>query len=572
MLKKVMAVTKKVIWFGVCLCVLACGWSTKVWMDQGQVSQPVPSEKTARIVPTGADFGSFLAGLTARENQDIARAADYYAKVYAADPDNVSIRWDLYLLSGFSGRTDDFVRLAGDMASMRPSYFAPLVLAADSLKQGDYEKTLALTADKKRGSEMDKLLFPVLRAWGYAGLNQDKQAYKALKRLTEEKGFEQIYYYHKALLAAYFKQPETADKAFTEMASGEMPTVTALQAMRWFYLSQNKWNNENPLFKRYYQTIQNNPALAEVLIARAGEFKLDTPADGAAEAFFMVSTIAGNQEESPETGLLFNTVALLLNSDSDVYKIWGAEQFENMKYYAEANRLYESISHPSDTILVKRALNLMLMNENTAAEQILKEVAARQKNDVIVQSMLANLYRDTNQSEKAVKQYSHVINILKEKGDSRTLAYTYFSRAMAHERLGDARARNADLRAALALNPEDALVLNYLGYVLLEENQNISEAMGYVTAAHHLRPKDAHIWDSLALGYYRQGAYEKALEFAEKAADEIPYSAIVQTHLGDVYAALGRQREAGYQYHKALELKADMSDELKAELQEKLKK
>ena len=94
--------------------------------------------------------------------------------------------------------------------------------------------------------------------------------------------------------------------------------------------------------------------------------------------------------------------------------------------------------------------------------------------------------------------------------------------------------------------------------------------MQYIYRAHQFAPKKPHIWDSLAWGYYRQGEYQKALSFAERAADMIPYSALVQSHLGDIYLALGRKREAGYQYHKALNLKEDMTDNLKGQLLQKV--
>ena len=76
--------------------------------------------------------------------------------------------------------------------------------------------------------------------------------------------------------------------------------------------------------------------------------------------------------------------------------------------------------------------------------------------------------------------------------------------------------------------------------------------------------------DSLALGYYRRQEYQKALDLAERSTDLMPYSSIANGRLGDIYAALGRYREAVYQYRKALDLKADITIDLRQKLLEKV--
>ena len=109
------------------------------------------------------------------------------------------------------------------------------------------------------------------------------------------------------------------------------------------------------------------------------------------------------------------------------------------------------------------------------------------------------------------------------------------------------------------MSPNDALILNYLGYSWLEQGKNPEEAFEMVQKANELMPDDPHIMDSLALGYYYKKEYQKALILAERSTDMIPYSSVAYSHLGDIYAAMGRYRAAIYQYRKALDLTADMS-------------
>ncbi|MEN9061672.1 tetratricopeptide repeat protein [Ponticoccus litoralis] len=58
---------------------------------------------------------------------------------------------------------------------------------------------------------------------------------------------------------------------------------------------------------------------------------------------------------------------------------------------------------------------------------------------------------------------------------------------------------------------------------------------------------------------YRLGRYEEAVPHMERAAELMPIDPIVNDHLGDVYWAVGRQREAEFMWKRALSF-ADMSD------------
>ena len=74
----------------------------------------------------------------------------------------------------------------------------------------------------------------------------------------------------------------------------------------------------------------------------------------------------------------------------------------------------------------------------------------------------------------------------------------------------------------------------------------------------------------MAYAFYRKADYQKALPLAEKTVDVMPQSSVANAHLGDIYAAMGRSREAQFQYHKALSLSYDLTPTLKASLTQKM--
>ena len=56
------------------------------------------------------------------------------------------------------------------------------------------------------------------------------------------------------------------------------------------------------------------------------------------------------------------------------------------------------------------------------------------------------------------------------------------------------------------------------------------------------------------------GRYTEAVGPMEKAVERMPIDPIVNDHLGDVYWAVGRLREAEFQWHRALSFITDDTD------------
>jgi len=108
------------------------------------------------------------------------------------------------------------------------------------------------------------------------------------------------------------------------------------------------------------------------------------------------------------------------------------------------------------------------------------------------------------------------------------------------------------LKAALKIAPDQAVLLNYLGYAQLERGENLKEAMKLVEQASKLKPDDAAITDSLGWAYYLQGDIPAAIEALERAVAADPGQSTLNEHLGDAYWAAGRRIEARWEWRAAL--------------------
>jgi tetratricopeptide (TPR) repeat protein len=108
------------------------------------------------------------------------------------------------------------------------------------------------------------------------------------------------------------------------------------------------------------------------------------------------------------------------------------------------------------------------------------------------------------------------------------------------------------LEASYKLAPEQALVLNYLGYSQLERRENVAEAERLIREASRLQPDNAAITDSLGWAHFLRGDLPKAIELLERAARGQPADAAIKEHLGDAYFKAGRRFEARYAWQAAL--------------------
>jgi tetratricopeptide (TPR) repeat protein len=151
----------------------------------------------------------------------------------------------------------------------------------------------------------------------------------------------------------------------------------------------------------------------------------------------------------------------------------------------------------------------------------------------------------------------------------------WFLRGSAFER--DKRYPEAEeqFKKVLASDPEHAAALNYLGYMLADQNMKLEEALGYIKRAVDIDPANGAYLDSLGWAYFRLGKYELAEDNLLKASRKINTDPTVHEHLGDLYQKTGRLKLAATNWERALTewnrtLAADLDPSDVTRLQKKL--
>ena len=130
--------------------------------------------------------------------------------------------------------------------------------------------------------------------------------------------------------------------------------------------------------------------------------------------------------------------------------------------------------------------------------------------------------------------------------------YVWFLRGSTFEREKRYPEAEEQFKKVLASDPEHASTLNYLGYMLADQNMKLEEALGYIKKAVDLDPANGAYLDSLGWAYFRLGKYELAEDNLLKASQKINTDPTVHDHLGDLYQKTGRLKLAATNWERAL--------------------
>jgi tetratricopeptide (TPR) repeat protein len=132
-----------------------------------------------------------------------------------------------------------------------------------------------------------------------------------------------------------------------------------------------------------------------------------------------------------------------------------------------------------------------------------------------------------------------------------------------------------EFKKVLDVNPKNAQVLNYYGYMLADRGLRLDEAQDLIQRAVDQEPFNGAYLDSLGWVYYKQNKLDEAEAMLRKAVEHEPHDPTIREHLGDVYAKQGHADQAATEWEKSLNewhrsLPADLESDKVAEVEKKL--
>ena len=246
--------------------------------------------------------------------------------------------------------------------------------------------------------------------------------------------------------------------------------------------------------------------------------------------------------------------------------------YQSLKKYKKAEFFYNSIDQNHDLFLESRiniAKNKKYIKNIKDAESDFLLLLKNYPENYVLLFSLADFYRLNKEYKKAIKSYSKILSKSKIENQERWLIL--YMRGICYERLNNWKLAEEDFIKSLDINPDAPQVLNYLAYGWIERNIFLDKSLEMLIIANKKDPDSHYILDSLAWVHYKKNNLEVASKLMEEVVDRAPDEAVSLDHLGDIYLAMGRKREALYMWKQAIDL-ASPEDNILDEVKTKLKK
>ncbi len=516
-----------------------------------------PTEDTTEHSFSAQDnpFGSYLSARMAAGQHDLVEAGTFYRQALALDPDDPDLLNKAFLYTAVSGDLGGAVEFARRMVSHEPdNRAARLALTVDALRKADYEDARR-NIEKSAKGPFTALTLSLLDAWAAQGEGNTDAALADLKNVTKQGGTEALASFQTALVLDLAGRTDDADAAYRHTLETNV-SPRAVDAYGRFLERTGRGEEARMIYEKVAADASLAPiakrGLARLDAGQEPERLVETPAQGASEALFGIAASLTDQTGA-DIAILYLQLALGMSPHFDLAKIVLADRYEALEKYDAAIRAYRSVEPGSPYKIaadVQVAIDENRSNRTAQAIADLLALTQAHPSEVSAWTSLGDIYRSAGNYAAAADAYDHAIKLLHTVGKNDWPLF--FARASAEEQAGHWDLAEADLKTALKLSPDQAQVLNFLGYSWVDRGVHLSEALAMLEKARALSPSDGYIVDSVGWAYYRLGRYDEAAKTLQDAVLLVPGDSTINEHLGDAYWRVGRKLDAHFQWSHAL--------------------
>ncbi len=514
----------------------------------------------------GTVAANFLAARQALYFRDVGASAKFYLTALNFDRNNARLLQQAFYTQYQLGHIDAAAAIARNMEVLNLSTsYASEPATAKAVLLEDWDAVLVL-ADNVAENLDAQPVAAVIKAWALTAKGQGAAGLSHLLKIgkastVDGQDMPSVFAMQAARLSSHLGDDAEmrgfADGLFNRQ---NLPSQILLQLAR-LYARHGETTKMSRLIDRLPAGFNKN-ALQNKILSQIKPLKI---ASHIAAGIIDTSLI---NSQSQTSGMLNARLGLALYLDPQI----------DSAHFLLAQALYEMEQHQAalaklDAIDVTGAwgqpqlllrIDLERKDNMTGAIALLQTAVDKEGDNALLRKELGDLYRMSDQFEKARDAYLTALDLGLASGDlDRNLGISY-------EQLEQDQLAEDSFKAALAKDPNDPYTLNYLGYWWADDGRNLEEAIELIEQAVRLRPRSGYFVDSLGWVHYKLGNYDLAVAFLEKATVLEPMDAIITGHLGDAYWKTARYAEARFKWQYALTIATE--DELKAELTTKLNK
>ncbi|MDD7910510.1 tetratricopeptide repeat protein [Pseudovibrio exalbescens] len=531
--------------------------STLTWAHAANLS---PAQITTPSAQNFSLAGSYLSGRSALQAQDLESAARYFEQALHLDPDNYYLQDRTFVMALADG---DFERAAPLIERLLENdedhFLAHFYKSAKAIAEDDFDAAI----EALNGGDINplsRLTFAIMSAWSEAGRGAPEKGIEFLTTVEGPNWFELFTSFNAGLIMESAGNGAEALKFYEEAYGADPGALRISNAYARALAANGRQKDALEVLDAYDQLVPNHPLLVDTRKAITDGDMLEplatTPAQGVAEALYGLGSAISRDGE--ELSAVYLQTSRLLNPDLDAASIALGTLFEQL---GNNHRAIEYLGEVDSASPMKREAEIQIGLHYNALENLeearehLQALVEEDPTDLEAVTALGNVLRSHSLFEEAEVAYSAGINTL-ETVERQNWPLLYF-RGITRERQNKWEEAEADFREVLELYPDQPMVLNYLGYSLVDRGLKLDEALEMIKTAVRLRPTDGYIVDSLGWVYYRLGRYEEAVSQLERAVSLRPQDPIINDHLGDAYWKVGRKLEARFKWNHARDLEPE---------------
>jgi tetratricopeptide (TPR) repeat protein len=538
---------------------------TSAFLANGAGARARESLAVARPFEVGSSLsGNFLAAVVANEERDTFAASTFFREALREDPRNHALAERALVAALANGNMPDAFALAKKVLSHdAKNPVANLTRGVEAMLSHQYAKA-RVGIEKDGGERPSDVKNILLTAWTYAGEKNTRRALATLDKMRGD-GLAPLRDYHAALIADLAGDTAEAERRFKSVMSAERTVLRLIDAYGRFLSSHGENETARRLYKAFDEAVPNHPlvvaALAEIDAGKKLTPFVRNAEEGAGEVLYGLVSLGGGRQGDELPALIYLRLSQALAPDNVLTIFTLADIYERLKQEESAIALYDSVPESSPLRVnadVQASLLLETIGKTKEASEHLQAVVDANPKNADALTALANLQRSRKLYAESAATYTRALDIGGTPEKNQWLLYYY--RGIANERRKNWPSAEADLKKALELNPDQPLVLNYLGYSWVDQGVNLDEAFRMLRRAVDLKARDGYIVDSLGWAYFRLGRYDEAVHELEKAIDLKPADPVINDHLGDAYWRVGRKLEAQFQWNHARDLNPDPED------------
>ena len=510
-----------------------------------------------------SSVGNYLAALVAGADRDTMAAATFFREALRADPGNTELLERTFVAALSNGEVNEAIEFARRLAVQDPKNgLAHLVLGVEQLRQRHYVAARRQFESGGAGRERD-ITGSLLIAWTFVGQGDEKKALAAVDGLKDS-NLGVFRDYHGALIADLANDVPEATKRFKAAYAADSSILRLVDAFGRFEARHGETAEANRVYTAFASVLPNHPlieaALSDLQAKKPLAPLIRSPQEGAGEVLYGLGAAGGRQGDEL-AALIYLRLSLYLAPENGLAMVTLADTYSRLKQNEQAIDVYDMI--PASSPLkanadIQSGLVLDALGRTDEAVKHLQAIVAAKPADIEALSTLGNLLRSQKHYGDAIDFYSKAIEATPK--DDKSLWGLLYFRGIAYERNKQWPQAEADLKRALEIQPDQPLVLNYLGYSWIDQGIHLDEGFKMLRRAVSLRPEDGFIVDSLGWAHFRLGDYDEAVRELERAVNLKPSDPTINDHLGDAYWRSNRKLEAQFQWNHARDLNPDPSD------------